>query len=444
MERFDVVVLGGGPGGHAAALEAADAGGRVAVVEAEHLGGQCVHATCIPSTIISGAVRTFIDIQELATVGITAAVDTFDLGRAEARRVALVRQLQHGIVASLKGAKVEVLAGRGVIDGSTVIVGGDRIGWDQLVVATGSRWEPPAIAGVPAARVVTPDAVHHLDLVPRRVTVIAGGTARTAFSLESAIVLAISGASVRVVAPGVRLLPWLDEITDAFARQELEMFGIDVALGWSAGTDPDLADADLVVAPDERTPFVDGLGLDTIGLQTGPGRALVVDRRGCTTHPQVFAAGDVTGGVFLTQAATLLGRAAGASAVGRTGPAVTDIFPHALHLPEMAWVGLGAEEAAGAGWDVVTGLVDLSTTAASVAAGGRTGVVTLVADRELGGILGVQAVGAGAEEIVGFAAAAMQSELTVSDVGSWALWHPSAGEALVDAARLAEREIGAG
>jgi len=437
MEQFDVVVIGGGPAGHAAALEAASGGARVAVAELEHLGGACVHATCIPSAIVSGSVRTFLDIQELAIVGVTDSVETFNFGRAEARREALVRALHNGIVASLRGAAVEVIDGRALVDGDVIKVADRVLGWDALVVATGSRWEPPAIVGVPAAKVVTPDAVHHLDRAPDNVTVIAGGTARTAFSLESAMLLAISGSSVRVCTPGERLLPWLDEVIDAVAREELETLGIEVVTGWSASTDDQLADVDLVVAPDERVPFLDGLGLDTIGLDiTGIG-GLSVDRRGRTTHPNVFAAGDVTGGAFLTQAAITLGRAAGASAVGQKGPPVPEVFPHALHLPQMSWVGLGADEAIAAGWDVVVGMIDLSTTAAAVAGGGRTGVLGLVVDRELGGVLGAQAVGHGAEEIVGLAAVAMQTELTVDDVAALGLWHPSASEALVDAARSA-------
>lgn len=435
MDRFDVVVLGGGPAGHAAALEAAASGARVAVVEAEHLGGQCVHATCIPAAIVTGAARTFIDVQELATLGVTGAVDTFDFGRAQMRRAALVRALHSGVTASLKAGRVEVITGRGVVDGSQVVVGRQRIGWSRLVVATGSRWAPPVIEGVPAAKVMTPDAVHHLDRVPGRVTVIAGGTARTAFSLESAMILAVSGSAVRVVAAGQRLLPWFDEATDAMARQELETMGVEVLVGWSAADDPDLADADVVVAPDGRTPFVTGLGLETVGLQVGEDRPLVVDRRGRTAHPDVSAAGDVTGGAFLTQSATLLGRAAGASAVGRDGPPVTEVFPHVLHLPEMAWVGLGAEEAAAGGWDVATGIVDLANTTAAVTAGGRTGILTLVVDAELGGVLGAQVVGPGAEEIAGLVATCIQAELAVNDVAALGLWHPSAGEAVVDAAR---------
>ena len=440
-DRFDVVVIGGGPGGHAAAVEAASHGVSVALIEAEALGGQCVHATCIPNAIVAGAARTFVDIQELGALGVTDAVDEFRLGRAGVRRAALVRTLAQGVALSLEMSGVEVIEGRGVIDGGVVRVGDRSLEYGAIVLATGSRWEPPTVPGAASGAVVTPDAVHHLERVPASATVIAGGTARTAFSLETAAILAISGADVRLVTPGATLLPWFDEAVDAAARAEFETLGLTIVDHWSPGSDSELGAAELVVAPDRREPFTDGLGLETLGWSAGG--PLRVDRHGRTSLTNVYAAGDMTGGAFLTQAATLHGRAAGAAAAGHAGRPVPETLPHALHFPEMAWVGLGAAEAEAAGWDVVVGAVDIAYTAAGIVAGGRTGLVSLVAERELGAILGAQIVGPGAGEIAALVAAAIQAELTAGDVAGWGLWHPSPGEAVVDAARQIDRRLGA-
>jgi dihydrolipoamide dehydrogenase len=154
----------------------------------------------------------------------------------------------------------------------------------------------------------------------------------------------------------------------------------------------------------------------------------------------VYAAGDVTGGVMVTAAAAHMGEVAGTNAAGGSARTRLHHLPYALHTePEIGWVGISESAARAAGHDVVTAVVDLSWTARAITLGGREGVLKVVAERELGEVLGIHAVGPGAAEIVAAGATAMQAELTLDDVAATVHWHPSAAESLADAARAARR-----
>lgn len=439
-ETYDVVVVGGGPAGHAAALEAASHDARVALVEAEALGGQCVHATCIPSALLSHSVGRFLAAQELEVAGVADVGDRFRLAPAGRIATARISLLARGVESSLRAASCRVVSGRGRIDGSTVVVGSERLRWRALVLATGSRWEPPTVPSIPSGRVLTPDAVHHLDQAPARVVVTAGGTARTAFGLDVAAPLAVAGSTVAVASTGPRLLPWFTATVDAIAGDAFQELGIAVHRDTSPAAVARADDAVLVV-PDERAPFSAELGLDTIGLTPTPAGAVTVDDRGRTTVAGVHCAGDLTGSGFLTATAIAGGRVAGAQAAGHIGwraPGPGQV-PHVLHLPEMAWVGLGAEEAEAEGWAAHEVVIDTTASAWGVVAGERAGVLSLAVDRDLGAVLGAQAVGPGAADMVGAAAQAMQGELRIDDVAAWTPSHPGPVEVLVDAARAACR-----
>jgi dihydrolipoamide dehydrogenase len=143
---------------------------------------------------------------------------------------------------------------------------------------------------------------------------------------------------------------------------------------------------------------------------------------------------------MISAAASEMGRVAALNATGGEAVARTRSLPHVLHLsPEIAWAGLTEEAARAAGYDVCAGTVDLSFNPRAITLGGRTGIIKLVGERELGEILGVHAVGPGAEELVGLAVAAMQAENPLDDLAAAVHWHPSMAESLGDAARRALR-----
>ena len=186
-----------------------------------------------------------------------------------------------------------------------------------------------------------------------------------------------------------------------------------------------------------RQPYFETLNLAAAGVDAAPS-GIAVDAACRTSNPAVYAAGDVTGQVMLSSSATHMGEVAGTNAVGGKARTRLNRVPHMLHtVPEIGWIGFTEGAAKAKGYDVISGVCDLSYNARAITLGAREGVVKVVAERELGEILGVHVVGPGVAEIMNIAATVMQTEATVHDLAAMTYWHPSMAEGLVEAARRA-------
>ncbi|MFN8618338.1 MAG: NAD(P)/FAD-dependent oxidoreductase [Dehalococcoidia bacterium] len=453
MAGFGVVVIGGGPAGYSAALAAADRGASVALVEAEAVGGACVHHTCIPTEILLSAATGHLEAQDLALHGVISAGEAFNFGRAVARKDALVGRLAQGISASLRMRKVSLISGRAAFTGSHQLEvlaasGRQEIEAEAVIIATGTRWEPPVIPGIPPERVLTADGVQSLASTPGSALILGSGPADTAFALEYAFLLAAAGSDVALATPQSRLLPALDTDIAEIAVGMLRSAGIRLFDGaqvrgegsscvvtHSRGTDS--VPADIVVAADPRKPYFETLNLGVAGVEADAA-GIRVDASCRTTNPDVFAAGDVTGQVMLSSAAAHMGEVAGANASGGAARTRLSRVPHILHTaPEIGWIGLTEAAAKERGYQCAAGVFDLSYNARAVTLGAREGVVKVVAERELGEVLGVHVVGPGAAEIINIAATVMATEATIDDLAAMTYWHPSLAEGLVEAARRA-------
>ena len=457
MAAFDVLVIGGGPAGYTAALEAARRGASVALVEAEQLGGACVHHACIPTNIMLGAVDTFVAARELDALGVFAVGEQFNYPRAGARRLPLIHRLEEGIAAALKQRRVTRVFGRAAfVSPDSITLSGDdkEISAEAFVIATGTRWEPPELPGLSPERLLTADQVQSLLTLPASALVIADGPAGTSFALEYAFLLAVAGVNVTVAAPGKRLVPGLDAALAEAAAAVLTDVGAtvltDATFAEADGSSIILmqrhertrAEAEVVVFADPRRPFFQTLNLKSAGVQAG--EHIAVDRSCRTSVPHIFAAGDVTGGAMLTSAALHMGEVAGANAAGGEARTRLRALPQLLHTtPEIAWVGLTEAQAREQGFEAVTGVFDLSFNARAVTLGARQGIVKVVAESGLGELLGVHVVGPGAGEIIALASLAMQAELPLAELGALVLWHPSIAEGLVEAARRAGQSFAA-
>jgi dihydrolipoamide dehydrogenase len=458
MADVDIVVIGGGPAGHAAALRARQLEATVALIEEQQAGGNCVHHACIPTTILLDTLESVTRARELGIAGVLDVDDGLHWSRAVARKQQLVAAMTAGIRLQLRNRDVAFLQGRArMLDPSTVSVdlteGGQRAltAGAGVIICTGARPRLPALPGLADGTVLWADTALRLPVPPASVALLSGGGAGATFVMEFAQLFAGAGASVTVLEPADRLLP--DE-EPALVEALLEMLrpqgvtiltGAHVAAGHTHDGGHTLTirteratsevSAELVIAPDARVPYAEALGLETLGTAFADG-ALVVDERCATTTPGIYAAGDVTGGAMYSHVAARQGRVAAEAALGERTRFDPRFLPHVIATqPELASVGLTEEAAKARGYDVRTGVVDLVLNARALTMGRREGVLKLVSSAADGQILGVHALGPGAADVVTLAALAMRLEGTVDDLAALTPWHPTISESLAEAAR---------
>lgn len=444
----DLVVIGGGPAGYAAALRASELGAGVALVEAGELGGTCVNRGCIATMVWLKAAELLRGVRSAGAFGVRASVEGVDPAAVAARKRAVAGEIREGMGAVLGGRGIEVVRGEAVLEGpGRVRAAGRVLEAGAVVIATGSRPDLPAVEGLgPAA---TPaEALLDMERVPASALVLGGGP----WDVEMAGILRALGAEVHL-APGPEgLLPREDADTGQRVAKALFDQGVRVLPGTWPGrvearggrwgvflTGPRAAEIEVeAVVVGARAPRTAGLGLEAAGVDLDGSGAVRVDGRLATSAPGVYAAGDVTGGRMLSHGATAMGRVAAENALGgsRTFPELR--VPRGIWgLPEVGSVGLGEEEAEEEGIDVVLGEAAYTANGLAVARGETEGAVKIVADGCTGEILGVHIVGPGATELVGEAVLAMDLEATVAELARGIRLHPTFSEALVDAARAA-------
>jgi len=454
----DLLVIGGGPGGYAAALRGAAAGRSVTLVERDRIGGVCLNVGCIPSKALIHVADTAGLPAEASGIGVdlTASVD---LDRVQAWIGDVVGRLTGGVEQLLRDAGVTIATGtaRFATARRVAVTRGDDAAFYEfksLVLATGSR--PVELPDVPfdGRTVLDSTAALALRRVPTRLTVVGGGY----IGVELGGAFAKLGAEVTIVELADQLLPGMPTGLARALERALRSRGLTVRLGTKVlgrdagdlvvegpgGEDrlPFGEDGAVVVAVGRR-PNTDTLGLAGAGVPLdADGRVVVApDRRAA---PDVYAVGDVTPGPALAHKATAEADVAVTAAGGRRAAFDPATIPAVVFSdPQIATVGLTAEQAAEAGADAVTFRFPLSASGRALALARPEGYVEIVADRGAasgasgaGGatVVGVHMVGAGVAELAAEAALAVEMAATVDDVALTIAPHPTLSEALAEAA----------
>ena len=455
MAEYDVVVLGSGPGGYVAAIRAGQLGMKTAVVERDALGGICLNWGCIPSKALLRNAEVLSLIQHSEEFGITVDGVRADFSRAIDRSRRVVDRLTRGVATLLRRNGVEHVSGTGALsDASTVVVNGDRaLTADNVIIATGARQRHIPALPIDGETVITSREALELRRAPNRAVIIGGG----ATGCEFAYMWRAYGSDVTIVELLPRLVPNGDEEVSAQLERSFRRQGIQIAtdaqvqgIAVNDGTakvsilsqgESSVLDADVVLVAVGVEGNVDGIGIETVGVNVDRG-FIPVDDMMKTNVNGIYAIGDVTGKMLLAHVASAQGVTAVEHIAG-LNPQPLDYMqiPSAIYCrPQVASFGMTEEQAIQEGHEVKIGKFPLAASGKALALNESEGMVKLVVDAEIGEILGAHMIGAEVTELLGELAMTQLLEATTTELGWLVHPHPTISEALKEAALAAEGE----
>ena len=454
---YDLVVIGGGPGGYVAAIRAAQLGMKTACVEKRgSLGGTCLNVGCIPSKALLHSSERFAEAKDhLTEHGIKVSGVELDLPAMMARKNKVVGDLTKGIEFLFKKNEVEYLAGTGSIPAAgTVAValsdGGERsLIAKTILIATGSETTPLPGLDIDEERVVTSTGALALSDVPEHLVVVGAGV----IGLELGSVWSRLGAKVTVVEFLDRILPGMDAEIAKQTQRILTKQGLKFKLGTKVtgaektgkgigltaesvkkGTSETL-DCDVVLVSIGRRPYTEGLGLGALGVKTDSRGFIQVDERFQTSVPGVHAIGDCVPGPMLAHKAEEDGVICVEMLAGQSGHVDYNLVPGVVYTwPEVAGVGKTEEQLKEDGVAYRVGKFPFTANSRGRAQGDTDGVVKILADETSDKVLGVHIVGPLAGDILAEAVIAMEFGATAEDIARTVHSHPGMGEAVKEAA----------
>ncbi len=452
-ERFDVVVIGGGPGGYASALYGANAGLRIAVVERNKVGGTCLHRGCIPAKEFLETASVFRSVSGAKEFGVLADQPQLDFAISQGRKQKVVDNLWKGLQGLMKSRKITTVIGTGTLaaDHRVRVDDGTELVGDAIILAAGS--EPRTIPGfeVDGRLVMTSDEVLSLDVLPQSVVVIGGG----AIGCEFASMMVDLGTRVTLLEVMPRLLLGCDKDVAQVVTRSFQKRGIDIHAGVAvhghqpradgSGTtvhfgDGQSVDVDAVIVSVGRRPRSEGL--------VEPGTGVEIDERGfvpvdpwCrTTADRVWAVGDVVSTthyqphpqlahVGFEEGILVIRQILGETAI----PVDYSRVPWCIYChPEVAFAGLSEEQAVGAGYQVLTKKLPYAHNGRALIIGEGEGLVKIIAEKlpsgAAGRILGVHMTGPWVTEQIGQGYMAVNWEATPEEIGHFIQPHPSLSE----------------
>ena len=448
---YQVVVLGGGPGGYVAAIRAAQCGLKVALVEKEALGGTCLNWGCIPTKALLRSAEVYETVKKASEFGIIVSAVGSDAKAIFARKDRIVKQLVGGIKGLIQANKIDLYTGVGkVIHPHELEIsqssGVKKITTEKLILATGSRPFVPPIVGADLAGVITSNEALNLGYIPKAMVIIGGGV----IGLEFAYLMQTFGCKVTIIEMLPKILPMADQEVVQVLVNSLKKKGVTfctnakvikisknetgLAVEYLYENASHIAIGENVLVSTGRVANLEGL--ESLGLNGKKG--IAVDEKMETTIPGVYAIGDISGGIQLAHVASAQGIVAAENAAGMNSFYTSDAVPSCIYTgPEVAWVGISEEEAKAKYPEIKVGKFPFQASGKAMTYGETDGFVKVISEAKYGEILGLHIVGPHATDLISEGVLAKSMEATIEELAHAIHPHPTLSETIMEAAHVA-------
>jgi dihydrolipoamide dehydrogenase len=452
VEERDLLIIGGGPAGYVAAIRAAHLGGKVTLIEHDALGGTCLNRGCIPSKSLLHSVELYQSIKNAEQYGIIATGVSADLARMQSRKNKVKSTLVSGVQSLLAGNKVEVIKGWAKLAPSGEVELDIEPGQKQtisarkIILATGSRPITLLIPGADGMGVINAESILDFDNIPKSLLMIGGGV----IGVEMATILAKLGCQVSLVEMMPHILPAEDAELTSILKRALTEDGVQIYEGTKVTAIADIESgksitisngevekklkAEVVAIGVGYTPNTDNIGLTEAGVALNKS-AIQVSENMQTSISNIYAAGDVIGGMMLAYVAMEEGIIAAENALGKDSKIDYQVVPRCVFTsPEMSSVGLTEEEAVAQEYQIQVGKFPFAANGMATILGERRGLVKIITEQKYGQLLGIHIIGPQATELIAEATLAMKLDVTPQEIVATIHSHPSLSEAFREAA----------
>ncbi|MBS4537636.1 dihydrolipoyl dehydrogenase [Clostridium sp. D2Q-11] len=449
----DITIIGAGPGGYVAAIQAAKMGAKVAIIEKERVGGTCLNWGCIPTKAFVTSAKTYKDIRKAENFGLYAENVSANMKKIVERKNGIVKELTNGIEYLMENNNISLYKGKGeIVDNNTIFVKeGNKevtINTENIILATGSKVSRIPIPGIDSSNILTSKEILDLEEIPKKLIIVGGGV----IGMEFAFLFNNFGVDVTVVEYANSILDSLDkdikeeisdiakeegikiysssrveEIMDTEDNQSIVVFKKEEKKHYITG--------DTILLSVGRHPNIGGVDLEKYGIQRNDNkRGIKVNEKMQTSIPNIYAIGDVTDKIQLAHVASHQGIVAVENILGKDIKMDYNTIPSAIFTdPEIAVVGLSEKEAQNKGIEVIIGKFPFGANGKALTLGEAKGFVKIIKEKESDKIIGGAIIGPHATDLIHEIAVAIKNNLRDIDLINTIHAHPTTAESIHEA-----------